>query len=169
MAICITFGTHEFTSMLEGYENVRAYCYNCMFLMNFVTSAFSLLVHFDIRDETEMLIDKYRSTLERTMHYKMAILHNLLYSTHKYKEVTCYTCRFTQDLRDRPDINPNTKPPPNMGYGPQPPPQAHYEGHPQQQQQYPPPQQQQQYPPVASGATSSPPQQQQQQQQHGYK
>ncbi|KAL3496608.1 hypothetical protein BJX62DRAFT_193595 [Aspergillus germanicus] len=29
MAICITFGTHEFTSMLEGYENVRAYCYNC--------------------------------------------------------------------------------------------------------------------------------------------
>ncbi|KAG0153314.1 hypothetical protein PDIDSM_5165 [Penicillium digitatum] len=29
MAFCITFGMHEFSSQLEGYENVRAYCYNC--------------------------------------------------------------------------------------------------------------------------------------------
>ncbi|KAJ6125398.1 hypothetical protein N7471_012715 [Penicillium samsonianum] len=29
MAFCITFGTHEFSSQLEGYEHVRAYCYNC--------------------------------------------------------------------------------------------------------------------------------------------
>ncbi|OAL63996.1 hypothetical protein A7C99_4649 [Trichophyton rubrum] len=29
MAICITFGTHEFTSQLQGYENVTAQCQNC--------------------------------------------------------------------------------------------------------------------------------------------
>ncbi|RDW70643.1 rhodopsin family protein [Aspergillus mulundensis] len=75
---------------------------------------------------------------------------------HKYKEVTCYTCRFTQDLRDRPDINPDTRPPANAGWGPQPPPQAYFGGQQQQQQQQ---QQQMQYPPVASGATSPPPQQ----------
>ncbi|CAI7633195.1 unnamed protein product [Penicillium pancosmium] len=60
-------------------------------------------------------------------------------STHKYKEVLCYTCRVSQDLRDRPDITPETRPPPQMAWGPQPPPQA-YGGY----QQQPPPQQQQQ-------------------------
>ncbi|KAH8422573.1 rhodopsin family protein [Aspergillus melleus] len=45
---------------------------------------------------------------------------------HKYKEVTCYTCRFTQDLRDRPDITPDTRPPPGALSGPAPPPQAYY-------------------------------------------
>ncbi|KAK2742460.1 hypothetical protein FQN57_005351 [Myotisia sp. PD_48] len=29
MAICITFGTHEFSSQLQGYENVTAQCHNC--------------------------------------------------------------------------------------------------------------------------------------------
>lgn len=41
--------------------------------------------------------------------------------------------------RDRPDITPETRPPPHMAWGPQPPPQA-YGGY----QQQPPPQQQQQ-------------------------
>ncbi|OJD17713.1 hypothetical protein AJ78_02238 [Emergomyces pasteurianus Ep9510] len=31
MAICITFGTQEFTSRLKGYENVTAQCHNCKF------------------------------------------------------------------------------------------------------------------------------------------
>ncbi|KAJ0422276.1 hypothetical protein BJY00DRAFT_280578, partial [Aspergillus carlsbadensis] len=126
MAICITFGTHEFTSMLEGYENVRAYCYNCQ--------------HWNGR------------CITRWPFFTICFVPLIPLSTHKYKEVTCYTCRFTQDMRDRPDINPNTRPPPNV-YGPQPPPQAHYGGYPPQQQQ----QQQQQYPPVASGAASPPP------------
>ncbi|GLI78452.1 hypothetical protein PoHVEF18_006767 [Penicillium ochrochloron] len=67
---------------------------------------------------------------------------------HKYKEVTCYTCRFTQDLRDRPDITPDTRPPPHMQWGPQPPPGAQW----QQQQQQP----QLQSPPVAHGAQQPP-------------
>ncbi|KAL2809252.1 hypothetical protein BJX63DRAFT_406452, partial [Aspergillus granulosus] len=109
--------------MLEGYENVRAYCYNCQ--------------HWNGR------------CITRWPFFTICFVPLIPLSTHKYKEVTCYTCRFTQDLRDRPDINPNTRPPPNV-YGPQPPPQAHFGGYP--------PQQQQQYPPVASGAASPPPQ-----------
>ncbi|KAL2868816.1 rhodopsin family protein [Aspergillus lucknowensis] len=73
MAICITFGTHEFTSMLEGYENVRAYCYNCQ--------------HWNGRCVT------------RWPFFTICFVPLIPLSTHKYKEVTCYTCRFTQDLR----------------------------------------------------------------------
>ncbi|KAL4785330.1 hypothetical protein BJX76DRAFT_184142 [Aspergillus varians] len=129
MAICITFGTHEFTSMLEGYENVRAYCYNCQ--------------HWNGR------------CITRWPFFTVCFIPVIPLAMHKYKEVTCYTCRFTQDLRDRPDINPNTRPPPNAAYGPQPLPNAYVGGYPQQP---PPPQQQQQmqYPPVASGAASPP-------------
>ncbi|KAJ5219298.1 uncharacterized protein N7498_001397 [Penicillium cinerascens] len=98
MAICITFGTHEFTSMLEGYENVRAYCYNCQ--------------HWN------------GHCLTRWPFFTVCFVPLIPLSTHKYKEVTCYTCRFTQDLRDRPDITPDTRPPPHMQWGPQPPPLA---------------------------------------------
>ncbi|EPS27991.1 hypothetical protein POX_e06962 [Penicillium oxalicum] len=121
MAICITFGTHEFTSMLEGYENVRAYCYNCQ--------------HWN------------GHCLTRWPFFTICFIPLIPLSTHKYKEVTCYTCRFTQDLRDRPDITPETRPPPHMQYGPQPPPGAQW----QQQQQQP----QLQPPPVAHGAKPS--------------
>ncbi|KAJ5403588.1 hypothetical protein N7509_003459 [Penicillium cosmopolitanum] len=137
MAFCITFGTHgvylvdistllssipriliqatEFTGMLEGYEQVRAYCYNCH------SSPFASFGGYD--EMTNI-----------TMTQPLIPL-----STHKYKEVLCYTCRVSQDLRDRPDITPETRPPPQMAWGPQPPPQA-YGGY----QQQPPPQQQQQ-------------------------
>ncbi|PTU23316.1 hypothetical protein P175DRAFT_0515225 [Aspergillus ochraceoroseus IBT 24754] len=135
MAICITFGTHEFTSMLEGYENVRAYCYNCQ--------------HWN------------GHCITRWPFFTVCFVPVIPLSTHKYREVTCYTCRFTQDLRDRPDINPNTRPPPGAVYGPQPPPQAYFGG-PQQPPQYPQPQPQpqpqQQALPMASGAASPPPQ-----------
>ncbi|KAL3454544.1 hypothetical protein BJX65DRAFT_260752 [Aspergillus insuetus] len=73
MAICITFGTHEFTSMLEGYENVRAYCYNCQ--------------HWNGR------------CITRWPFFTICFVPLIPLSTHKYKEVTCYTCRFTQDMR----------------------------------------------------------------------
>ncbi|KAJ5629986.1 hypothetical protein N7528_003643 [Penicillium herquei] len=116
MAICITFGTHEFTSMLEGYENVRAYCYNCML------HTLMLMVRIDLLLISRLLS---RSKLEWPLHHPLAILHHLLHcklppliplATHKYKEVMCYTCRFSQDLRDRPDITPDTRPPPMPAY-----------------------------------------------------
>ncbi|KAJ6119303.1 hypothetical protein N7523_003583 [Penicillium sp. IBT 18751x] len=137
MAICITFGTHvdptpqlgeasrvydvaplphlyhgrltrpaEFSGMLEGYENVRAYCYNCQ--------------HWNGHCVT------------RWPFFTVCFIPLIPLSTHKYKEVVCYTCRFSQDLRDRPDITPDTRAPPNMQWGPQPPPQA-YGGWQQQQ------------------------------------
>ncbi|PYH78282.1 rhodopsin family protein [Aspergillus aculeatinus CBS 121060] len=125
MAICITFGTHEFTSMLEGYENVRAYCYNCQ--------------HWN------------GHCLTRWPWFTVCFVPVIPLAMHKYKEVTCYTCRFTQDLGDRPDITPETRPPPGVIPGQLP--QAYGGGAPY----YPPPQ--------ASGAVA--PQQQQQQQQPG--
>ncbi|PYH44825.1 rhodopsin family protein [Aspergillus saccharolyticus JOP 1030-1] len=128
MAICITFGTHEFTSMLEGYENVRAYCYNCQ--------------HWN------------GHCLTRWPWFTVCFVPVIPLATHKYKEVTCYTCRFTQDLRDRPDITPETRPPPGVIPGQLPHPQAAYGGG---APYYPPPQ--------ASGAVA--PQQPQQQQQPG--
>ncbi|KAJ5807778.1 hypothetical protein N7474_009047 [Penicillium riverlandense] len=111
MAICITFGMHEFTSMLEGYEHVRAYCYNCQ--------------HWN------------GHCLTRWPWFTLCFVPILPLAIHKYKEVTCYTCRFTQDLRDRPDITPETRPPQGMNYGPQPPPQAYASGGWQPQQQGP--------------------------------
>lgn len=119
MAICITFGTHEFSSMLEGYENVRAYCYNCQ--------------HWNGHCRT------------RWPWFTVCFVPVIPLATHKYKEVTCYTCRYTQDLRDRPDITPDTRPPPGIMPGPAPPPQAYF-GYPQgsappQQYASPPPQQ----------------------------
>ncbi|THC92171.1 hypothetical protein EYZ11_008358 [Aspergillus tanneri] len=98
MAICITFGTHEFTSMLEGYENVRAYCYNCQ--------------HWNGHCVT------------RWPWFTICFIPAIPLACNKYKEVTCYTCRFTQDLGDRPDITPDTRPPPGVPPGPAPPPQA---------------------------------------------
>ncbi|KAJ5920223.1 Dynein light chain type 1/2 [Penicillium verrucosum] len=98
MAFCITFGTHEFSSQLEGYEHVRAYCYNCQ--------------HWNGHCVT------------RWPFFTICFIPLIPLAMHKYKEVQCYTCRYTQDLRDRPDITPDTRPPAGMQYGIQPPPQA---------------------------------------------
>ncbi|OJJ75067.1 hypothetical protein ASPBRDRAFT_40320, partial [Aspergillus brasiliensis CBS 101740] len=131
MAICITFGTHEFTSMLEGYENVRAFCYNCQ--------------HWN------------GHCLTRWPWFTVCFIPVIPLATHKYKEVTCYTCRFTQDLRDRPDITPDTRPPPGVVPGQLP--QAYYGGG---APFYPPPQTSGP-PPQASGGVVAPPQQAEQQ------
>ncbi|KAJ5712912.1 uncharacterized protein N7483_010093 [Penicillium malachiteum] len=109
MAFCITFGTHEFTSMLEGYENVRAYCYNFVFCLG--------------RNWNGHCITRWPF-------FTICFIPLIPLSTHKYKEVMCYTCRFSQDLRDRPDITPDTRPPPMPAYpwappGPHPPPMAY--------------------------------------------
>ncbi|PWY95609.1 hypothetical protein BO94DRAFT_530333 [Aspergillus sclerotioniger CBS 115572] len=138
MAICITFGTHEFTSMLEGYENVRAFCYNCQ--------------HWN------------GHCLTRWPWFTVCFIPVIPLATHKYKEVTCYTCRFTQDLRDRPDITPDTRPPPGVIPGQLP--QAYYGGG---APFYPP--QGSDPPPQASGAVAPAQQQQpqQEQQNHVYK
>ncbi|PLN78348.1 hypothetical protein BDW42DRAFT_195937 [Aspergillus taichungensis] len=125
MAICITFGTHEFSSMLEGYEQVRAYCYNCQ--------------HYNGHCVT------------RWPWFTICFIPAIPLSMGKYKEVRCYTCNFTQDLKDRPDITPETRPPQGFPGGPGPAPPGFYGNYPQYAQP-PPPQQQQQGPPVASGA-----------------
>ncbi|KAJ6080350.1 hypothetical protein N7467_010103 [Penicillium canescens] len=98
MAFCITFGTHEFSSQLEGYEHVRAYCYNCQ--------------HWN------------GHCITRWPFFTVCFIPLIPLAMHKYKEVQCYTCRYTQDLRDRPDITPETRPPAGGQYGIQPPPGA---------------------------------------------
>ncbi|GKZ36376.1 hypothetical protein AbraIFM66950_007447 [Aspergillus brasiliensis] len=141
MAICITFGTHEFTSMLEGYENVRAFCYNCQHWNGHCLTRWPWFTVCFIVTMSPPVIPL---------------------ATHKYKEVTCYTCRFTQDLRDRPDITPDTRPPPGVVPGQLP--QAYYGGG---APFYPPPQASGP-PPQASGGVVAPPQQAEQQN-HVYK
>ncbi|EED16821.1 conserved hypothetical protein [Talaromyces stipitatus ATCC 10500] len=101
----------EFQSRLEGYENVRAQCRNCG--------------NWDAHCET------------RWPFFTVCFVPLIPLSTHKYKEVRCYRCGFSQDLSMRPDINPGTQPPPGMpwgpAYGPPQPPQYAY-----QPQQHPP-------------------------------
>ncbi|KAK5795884.1 hypothetical protein VI817_005169 [Penicillium citrinum] len=78
----------------------------------------------------------HKLTILRRPFFTICFIPVIPLAFHKYKEVLCYTCRVSQDLRDRPDITPETRPPPHMAWGPQPPPQA-YGGY-----QQPPPQQQ---------------------------
>ncbi|KAL1952742.1 hypothetical protein VTO42DRAFT_4299 [Malbranchea cinnamomea] len=107
MAICITFGTHEFTSRLQGYENITAQCYNCG----------NWSAH----------------CITRWPWFTICFVPVIPLATHKYKEVYCHICRFSQDLRHRPDVqsqqgasHPQGPPPGGPGgfYGrPPPPPQ----------------------------------------------
>ncbi|OKL59458.1 hypothetical protein UA08_05326 [Talaromyces atroroseus] len=92
MAFCITFGMHEFTSQLEGYEQTRAHCQNCG--------------NWDGHCQT------------RWPWFTVCFIPVIPLATHKYREVRCYRCGFTQDLSIRPDINPGTQPPPGMPWGP---------------------------------------------------
>ncbi|GBF62399.1 hypothetical protein TMEN_4939 [Trichophyton mentagrophytes] len=126
MAICITFGTHEFTSQLQGYENVTAQCQNCRF------SPSALLY--------ELLPAFYLLGILNTVFSKPLIP----LAMHKYKEVYCHICRFSQDMSMRPDVE--SQGPGGHGQGPPPggPPQQYYGPPPGQQgppQQYQPPQQ----------------------------
>ncbi|KAE8550915.1 hypothetical protein EYB25_007147 [Talaromyces marneffei] len=123
MAFCITFGTYDIQSRLEGYENVRAHCQNCG--------------NWDGHCET------------RWPFFTICFIPVIPLSTHKYREVRCYRCGFTQDLSIRPDITPTTQPPPGMSWGPAygPPQQPQYAYQGGQQ----PPAGYQSGPPVASG------------------
>ncbi|EEH11314.1 hypothetical protein HCEG_05508 [Histoplasma capsulatum var. duboisii H88] len=101
MAICITFGTQEFTSRLKGYENVTAQCHNCG----------NWSAH----------------CVTRWPWFTVCFVPVLPLSTHKYKEVICHVCRFAQDLSNRPDVESQAggaAPPPgpyqgHPGWGPQ--------------------------------------------------
>ncbi|PLB46664.1 hypothetical protein P170DRAFT_511359 [Aspergillus steynii IBT 23096] len=117
MAICITFGSHEFTSMLEGYEHVRAYCYNCQHWNGHCVTRWPWFTICFI-PAIPLAFHKYK-----VLPHLSPPLGSILTAQ---QEVTCYTCRFTQDLRDRPDITPETRPPPGVPAGPAPPPQAYY-------------------------------------------
>ncbi|CAI7650526.1 unnamed protein product [Penicillium bialowiezense] len=123
MAFCITFGTHEFSSQLEGYENVRAYCYNCQ--------------HWN------------GHCITRWPFFTICFIPLIPLSFHKYKIYGEHCPNAQRQIRplsrrrtdaassDRPDITPETRPPQGMQYGIQPPPGAHWQQQPIQQ---PPPQ-----------------------------
>ncbi|KAL2054210.1 hypothetical protein ABVK25_005351 [Lepraria finkii] len=78
MAFCITFGTHEFTNQLEGYEGVTAQCHNCG----------NWSAH----------------CITRWPWFTVCFLPVVPLATHKYKEVACPICHFMQDLSNRPDV-----------------------------------------------------------------
>jgi len=121
MAFCITVGTHEFESQMQGYENVRAYCRNCE--------------HWDAYCVT------------RWPWFTVCFVPVLPLSFHKYNEVTCARCRFIEDINQRPDIQPGQPHP--AGFQPQDQSKQQYSGQPMPmatggvQNQGQPPQQQQ--------------------------
>ncbi|EFR04408.1 hypothetical protein MGYG_07414 [Nannizzia gypsea CBS 118893] len=120
MAICITFGTHEFTSQLQGYENVTAQCQNCG--------------------------NWSGRCITRWPFFTVCFIPVIPLAMHKYKEVYCHICRFSQDLSMRPDVQSQGPGGQNQGQGQGPPPGGppHYGPPPGQQgpyQQYQPPQQ----------------------------
>ncbi|EFW15461.1 rhodopsin family protein [Coccidioides immitis RS] len=78
MAICITFGTHEFTSRLQGYENITAQCQNCG--------------------------NWSAQCITRWPWFTVCFVPVIPLAFHKYKEVYCHICRFTQDIKYRPDV-----------------------------------------------------------------
>ncbi|EAW08248.1 rhodopsin family protein [Aspergillus clavatus NRRL 1] len=174
MAICITFGTHEFTSMLEGYENVRAYCYNCV-----PNTMLNLNLHsINIADKnTQALVHRLLHSLYPTsdaqvqVHRKSPAARVAIHKTFgTFKPSPTLMAKGTIPSSlsnhfnsDRPDITPDTRPPQGVPPGPAPPPQAYnaaggaWGGYPPQgypQQGYPP----QGYPP--QGQPQSPPPQQ---------
>ncbi|KAM0797801.1 hypothetical protein BDR22DRAFT_861596 [Usnea florida] len=111
MAFCITFGTHQFTSPLEGYEGVTAQCHNCGNWSAHCISTWSWIT--------------------------ICFLPVIPLSLHKYKEVACPICNFMQDLGNRPDVQSQHPGAGNMMQGPPggpPPPQGYPP--PQQQQGY---------------------------------
>ncbi|EER29282.1 hypothetical protein CPC735_069640 [Coccidioides posadasii C735 delta SOWgp] len=73
MAICITFGTHEFTSRLQGYENITAQCQNCG--------------------------NWSAQCITRWPWFTVCFVPVIPLAFHKYKEVYCHICRFTQDIK----------------------------------------------------------------------
>ncbi|KAI1934208.1 hypothetical protein LOZ12_002770 [Ophidiomyces ophidiicola] len=73
MAICITFGTQEFTSRLQGYENITAQCQNCG----------NWSAH----------------CITRWPWFTVCFVPVLPLAFHKYKEVHCNICRFSQDIK----------------------------------------------------------------------
>ncbi|KAL8665636.1 MAG: hypothetical protein Q9202_002140 [Teloschistes flavicans] len=94
MAFCITFGSQEFTSRLEGYEQVTAQCHNCG----------NWSAH----------------CITRWPWFTVCFIPVLPLSTHKYKEVACPICHFMQDLANRPDVQSQHlqhQPPPVMAGG----------------------------------------------------
>ncbi|KAH8700572.1 hypothetical protein BGW36DRAFT_415591 [Talaromyces proteolyticus] len=111
MAICITFGTQEFSSRLEGYEQVRAFCYNCKSQRHCTHRK-----HILTRCRTGGNWDGHCES--RWSWITICFLPVIPLSTHKYKEVRCGRCGFTQDLSIRPDITPATRPPPGASWGP---------------------------------------------------
>ena len=108
MAFCLTVGTHDFRSPLQGYEGVRVQCYNCGNIAAHVETEFPF--------------------------FTICFVPLIPLATHKQKLVSCPVCQYKQDLSVRPDVQSRI----NGGGGGPPPGAAPQNGPPQgyQQQQY---------------------------------
>lgn len=92
MAFCITFGTHDFTKQLEGYEGVTAQCHNCG---NWSAHCIS-----------------------RWPWITVCFIPVIPLAFHKHQEVACPICNFMQDLGNRPDVQSQHPGAGNMMQGP---------------------------------------------------
>ncbi|KAM0706333.1 hypothetical protein Q7P35_005659 [Cladosporium inversicolor] len=78
MAFIFTCGTHTFSSILKGYENITAQCQNC--------GNFSARVY------------------KRWEWFTFCFIPVIPFSLKPDKDVGCHICKFYQDLRHRPDV-----------------------------------------------------------------
>ncbi|KAI9805833.1 MAG: hypothetical protein M1825_000447 [Sarcosagium campestre] len=116
MFFCFTFGTHDFSSPLKGYENV------------IVTIPSS-----------EQTATPQAHPIKRWPWFTFCFVPVLPLSLKPYHEVSCPVCRFLQDMKHRPDIQ-SQGPGAEHHLGPPPPGQQQWSGPPPGQHQ-PPPQQ----------------------------
>ncbi|KAM0694568.1 hypothetical protein Q7P36_004924 [Cladosporium allicinum] len=78
MAFIFTCGTHTFSSLLKGYENITAQCQNC--------GNHSARVY------------------KRWEWFTFCFIPIIPFSFKPDKDVGCHICKFYQDIKHRPDI-----------------------------------------------------------------
>ncbi|KAJ8066233.1 hypothetical protein OCU04_005317 [Sclerotinia nivalis] len=78
MCFIFTCGEHEFSSQLQGYENVLCQCHNC--------GNYSAKV------------------IKRHPWFTFCFIPVLPLSFHAYEDVVCSICNFAQPLQNRPDV-----------------------------------------------------------------
>jgi len=96
MAFIFTCGTHTFSSLLKGYENVTAQCQNCG---NFSARVYKRWEWFTFC----FIPGSYPPYFIHQTHGSNRLL-VIPFSFKPDKDVGCHICKFYQDLRHRPDV-----------------------------------------------------------------
>jgi hypothetical protein len=101
MAFIFTCGTHTFSSLLKGYENVTAQCQNCGNFSARVYKRWEWFTFCFIPGTSAMRMAQHKKTQRRKLTSSSPVIP---FSLKPDKDVGCHICKFYQDLRHRPDV-----------------------------------------------------------------